>query len=136
MSLCNRNLTPFQRRSMQRIGGMLGGCVALSLFPELFLDPRHFSLATQLAVAILSTFPVIGTMVVIARYLAGETDEYLRSIVIQSILWGLGLVMVADTFFGYIVEYHPSHLPIGIFNMDIFVITGMISLRIQLWRNR
>jgi hypothetical protein len=136
MSLCKRNLTPFQRRSMRRVGGMLGGCVALSLFPQLFLDPKHFSTATQLAVAFLSTFPVIGTMVVIARYLAGETDEYLRNLVVQSILWGFGLVMVADTFLGYVVEYHAIHLPFGILNMDIFVVTGMIALRIQLWRNQ
>jgi hypothetical protein len=136
MSLCKRNLTPSQRRSMQRVGGMLGACVALSLLPGLFQDPRHFSPATQWTVAILATFPIIGTMIVIARYLAGETDEYLRSLVVRSILWGLGLVMVADTFLGYIVEYHPSHLPFGIFNMDIFVVTGIIALRIQLWRNQ
>jgi hypothetical protein len=136
MSLCKRNLTVFQRRSMQRVGGLLGACAALSFFPEIFQDPKHFSPATQWAMAILSTFPVIATMVVIARYLTGETDEYLRNLVVRSILWGLGLVMVADTFFGYLVEYHPNHLPVSVFNMDIFVVTGMIALRIQLWRNQ
>jgi hypothetical protein len=136
MSLCHRNLTPFQRRSMQRIGGMIGGCVSLSLFPELFFDPKHFAPATHFAVAFLATFPVIGTLVVIARYLAGETDEYLRNLVVQSIMWGAGLVMVADTFLGYIVEYMPLHIQFGVFNLELFIITGAIALRVQLWRNR
>ena len=43
----------------------------------------------------------------IARYLNGEKDEYLRSLVVKSTLWGLGLVMVVDPCLGYLVEFLP-----------------------------
>ena len=80
---------------------------------------------------------IVMMMIAIARYLIRETDEYVRNLVIQSILWGFGLVMVADTILGYLIAYQSIHLrSFGVFNMDIFVVTAGIALRIQLWRNR
>jgi hypothetical protein len=132
---CNRNFNAFQRRSMQLIGAMLGCSVALGVsFHSVERD--HFSIATYYGIAALAAVPIIGTMIVIARYLAGEKDEYLRNLVVRAILWGLGMVMVADTFLGYIVEYRSLHLPYLTLNMDIFVVTAILSLRIQLWQNR
>jgi hypothetical protein len=79
-------------------------------------------------------------LVVIARYLTGETDEYLRSLVVRSILWGFGVVMIADTIIGYLIAYQAEeaiHLrSLGVLNLELFIITGAIALRVQLWRNR
>ena len=136
MSYCKKNLNPFQRRSMQLIGAMLGSSVAIGVALQEFSGGSHVTSVTYDLTAVLASVPIIGTLIVIGRYLAGEKDEYLRQLVVQSVLWGFGLVMVADTFLGYIVEYHSIHLPFGLLNMDIFVITAMIALRIQLWRNR
>jgi len=136
MEVCNKGLTAFQRRPMQLIGSMMGTCVALSVALQILFEHHRFSRATYFGVALLAAVPIAGTLIVIARYLQGEKDEYLRNIVVQAILWGFGLVMVADTFLGYVVEYQPVRFAFGIINMDIFVITGMIAVRIQLWRNR
>jgi hypothetical protein len=136
MRVCNKNLTAFQRRSMQLIGAMMAICGGLTgVFPK--IERSHFSTATFCVIAFIAVTPIIGTMVVIARYLAGEKDEYLRHIVMQSILWGLGLVMVIDTFLAYVIEYPSPHVPvITAFNLEIFIITAAIALRIQLWRNQ
>jgi hypothetical protein len=75
-------------------------------------------------------------MILIARYLSGEKDEYLRNLVVQSILWGFGVALVADTFFGYIIELRSTLIPFGSISMDIFVVTAMITLEIKLWRNQ
>jgi hypothetical protein len=136
MLFCNRNFNAFQRRTMQLVGGMLGVCAALSFGSRTLFDPKHFSSATHFAIEVIATIPIIGTLMVIARYLTGETDEYLRSLVVRSILWGFGLVMVTDTLLGSLVQYHSMDLSFGLLNMDIFVVTAIISLRIQLWRNQ
>jgi hypothetical protein len=136
MSLCKRNLTAFQRRSIQLIGSMLGFCVAIGVGPHVLLERHHFSTAAYFGIAVLATIPIIGTLIIISRYLAGEKDEYLRSLVVQSILWGFGVVMIVDTLLAYLVEYHSIDIPFGLFNMEIFIVTAAIALRIQLWRNR
>jgi hypothetical protein len=136
MRFCNKSLSAFQRRSVQLIGSMLGFCVAISVGPHVFLERHHFSAATYFGIAVLATIPIIGTLIVIARYLAGEKDEYLRSLVVRSILWGFGVVMIIDTLLAYLVEYHSIDIPFGLFNMEIFIVTAAIALRIQLWRNR
>jgi len=117
---------------MRQVGGMLAACVALSTGVPALTDSNHLSATTQFILGLLTVIPIIGTMVVIARYLARETDEYLRSLVVRSILWGFGVVMTVDTIAGALVEYHPHHLPFGLLNMDIFVVTSMIALRLQL----
>jgi hypothetical protein len=136
MRLCNKNLHPLQRRSMQLIGAMMAICGGFTaIFPK--IERSHFSTATYCLIAALAVTPIIGTMIVIARYLDGEKDEYLRHIVTQSILWGFGLVMVVDTFLGYVIEYQSPHIPVlTALNLEIFLIVSAIALRIQLWRNR
>ena len=123
-----------QRRSMRMIGAMLGCSVSLGVIFQT-IERNHFSSATYLGIAALAALPIVGTMIVIARYLGRETDEYLRSLVVNSILWGFGAVMVADTFLGYVLQFHSIRLPIGLISMDLFVVTGMITLRIQLWKH-
>jgi hypothetical protein len=135
MRFCNKSLNPFQRRSIQLIGSLMGSCVALGVVFQ-SIKPNHFSAATCAVIAAIAVTPIIGTMIVIARYLAGEKDEYLRNMVVRAILWGFGMVMVIDTFLGYLVQYQPVHLPFLLLNMDIFVVTAMITLRVQMWRNQ
>jgi hypothetical protein len=115
---------------------MMASCAGITaIFPK--IEASHFTVGVYVGIAAISVLPIIGTMIVIARYLAGETDEYLRHIVTQSILWGFGLVMVIDTFLGYIAVYHSPHVPfLTAFNLEVFLITSAIALRIQLSRNR
>src|SRR5271168_3136431 len=135
MRFCRRNLTAYQRRSMRTIEIMMGICIALSVVLQAILERHNLSLATRYGIAILSIAPIVGTMILIARYLRGETDEYLRNLVVESMLWGLGTVMIADTFFSY-VELHSSFIPIGNISVDIFVLVSTITLEIKLWRNQ
>jgi hypothetical protein len=136
MPLCNQSVTPFQRRYIQLIGAMMAISGGLTgIFPR--IDRNHFSTAVFCVIAIVAVTPIIGTLMVIARYLKGEKDEYLRYIVVQSILSGFGTVMVLGTFFGYVLPFSSLHVPLlTVVNLEIFLITAAIALRIQLWRNR
>jgi hypothetical protein len=73
---------------------------------------------------------------VIGRYLSRETDEFVRMLATHSLLWALGVTMVADTILGALNQYNflPGLLPV--LNIELFWITALIALHIQLWRNR
>ena len=129
---CKRNLNAFELLSMRQISGMLGACVAITCGIRAVSDWDHLSLLTRTIVSVLTVVPIIGTLMIVARYLSKETDEYLRSLVVRSILWAFGLVMVTDTIIGSLTQYYPLHLPFGLLNMDIFVVTGTLALRFQL----
>ena len=114
-------------------------CASLSLALH-EVPPNHFLSSTYFAVALIGASPVVLTLVVIARYLAGETDEYLRSLVVRSILWGFGLVMITDTVIGYLIAYQAIPFvylrSLGVLDLELFIVTAAIALRVQLWRNR
>jgi hypothetical protein len=139
MRPCNNSLTRLQRRSVSLVGASMAICASISLALH-SVPSNHFLWSTYCVVALIGASPIILTLIVLARYLTGETDEYLRSLVVRSILWGFGLVMVADTVIGYLTAYQtiPSvHLrSLGVLNLELFIVTGAIALRVQLWRNR
>src|SRR5579859_2030808 len=135
MKFCRRYLSPYQRRSMRTIEIMMGICIAVSILLQAILERHLPSLATRYGMAVLSIAPITMTIILIARYLQGEKDEYLRNLVVESMLWGLGMVMVADSFFSY-VDLHPAVVPFGSLSMDIFVIAATSTLEFKLWRNQ
>ncbi|WP_263352578.1 hypothetical protein [Acidicapsa acidisoli] len=135
MQLCRRNLSTYQRRSMRTIEILMGLCIALSIVLQAILERHNLSMVTRYGIAVLSIAPVIATIIVVARYLRGENDEYLRNLVVESMLWGLGIVLVADTFFSYVQPYS-SLIPFGNISLDIFIVTSSITLEVKLWGNR
>ena len=120
---------------MRIIGILMGVCIALSIVLQAILEKHNLSMVTRYGIAILSIVPVIATILVVARYLRGENDEYLRNLVVESILWGLGIVLVADTFFSYVQPYS-SLIPFGNISLDIFILTASFTLEVKLWGNR
>jgi hypothetical protein len=93
-------------------------------------SPSPFPHATEWRFA-----PIIPTIFLIARYLRGEKDEYMRNLVVESMLWGLGIVLMADTFFSYIGPL-TFFVGIGNISLDIFVLTASTALEIKLRRNQ
>jgi hypothetical protein len=135
MKFCRRDLSPYQRRSVRTIEIMMGICIAISILLQAILERHHPSVGTRYGMAVLSIAPIVMTIILIARYLRGEKDEYLRNLVVESMLWGLGIVMVADSFFSY-VDLHSTIIPFGSLSMDIFVVAATSTLEIKLWRNQ
>jgi hypothetical protein len=138
MSLIH-HLSPLQRKTMALIGSSLAICASLSL--SLFEIPlHHFAATTYGVIALIGAAPIILTVAAIGRYLAKETDEYLRSVAVQAILWGFGVTMILDTLLGYLVAFasmDPIHLrSLGIFNLEIFIVSAGVAMRIRLWKNQ
>lgn len=139
LTCSSKQMNSLQRRTLSLIGVMTGLSASISLELQ-SIRPNHFSTITYLLAALAGAAPIVASMVVLGRYLLRETDEYIRGTVIQSLLWGFGLVIVADTVLGYMMAFNAVdslHLRIlGVFNMEVFLITAGIALRIKLWRDR
>jgi hypothetical protein len=136
MSSCNRNLSPLQRRSIRLFGANLALTAFLTLGAREFYKQTHPPIVFVYFLAALLTIPVIGVIVVVGRYLARETDEFVRMMVVQSLLWGLGVTFAVDTFLGGLFAFPDIYRLIPILNLDLFCVTCGFALRIQLWRNR
>ena len=65
---------------------------------------KHQLLSGPLAwiAGILPALPIIGILVVIGRYLAEETDEYLRMRIVEQVLIATGFLLAATTLYGFL----------------------------------
>jgi len=136
IQLCNKQLSPLQRRTMALFGANLGLTAVFSLATrDLFQQENPSTLLVYLA-AILPTIPVAGVVVVVSRYLTRETDDFIRMLVVQSLLWGLGITFVVDTYLGGLFANPQIFRLIPILNIDLFCVSVGVAVRIQLWRNR
>lgn len=125
-------LKPLQRRS----GSQFGTLLILTMLT--FVSARtvgEYSLVSKSVlrlIELLPAIPVAAMIFIVGRYLARETDEFVRMLVIQSLLWGLGVTMIGDIFFGVIFEDFHTHGLSQIYNIDVFCITALVTLFIQL----
>lgn len=96
--------TPAQRRHSRRVTwAMLG--YAATLIPAVYLV-RHGLVAQpwQTLLAIAPTIPVIGMFASYGRYLAEETDEYQRMLVVRRVLTATTVAMCCAVVFGFLSE--------------------------------
>jgi len=135
MRFCRRQLSSYQQRSLRTIEIMMGICIALSILLQAILERHNLSTPVRYGIALLAIAPIIPTILLIARYLRGEKDEYMRKLVVESMLWGLSFVLIADTFISYIGPLS-FLVVIGNISLDIFVLTASAALEIKLWRNQ
>jgi hypothetical protein len=135
LSFNKKSLSALQRRSLRLFGGCLLLLVFLTIsgwtamFPDL-PGALHYLLAVTPVV------PIVGMMAVVGRYVARETDEFIKTVVTQAVLWAAGCTLVAGIMMGSLSEFTPrlGHI-LPMLSADTFCIAFIISLRTQLWRN-
>ena len=130
----NRNLSPLQRQSMAMFGGlMLLSVVFLSVAHE---AAEHYTVSKSLVMILdlLPAIPISAMILVVSRYLTRETDEFIRLLVMRSLLWGIGTTKVADIVLSAVAR-DPRALHFAVvYNIDVFTVTAMIALSLQLRR--
>ena len=70
--------------------------------------------------AIAPALPVIAVIAIMGLYLIEETDEFIRSVLVQSMLWGVGITLSACTAWGFlenadVVPHIPLYLVFPLF---------------------
>lgn len=145
MSLCNKNMTPLQRRSVQRIGVVSLLTVftnitstsspLVHLIPSLSLShlTSHQAHLTPLFVATLAIFSLLPVLLAVwtaANYLKAEPDEFVRALVIRALLWGLAVTMAGDAIAGVFMTLDARPFPIAVLNSDLLLASTGIAFRL------
>jgi hypothetical protein len=150
MSLCSKNMTPLQRRSMRLMGGVIMLTVITNLssslpnplvdaFPALSqLSARnaHPSALLVGVLSALSVLPVLLAVWIAARYLKAEPDEFIRALVVRSLLWGFAVTMAGDAVAGVFMNLYAHPFPIALLNADLFFISTGFAFRLLQWSYR
>jgi hypothetical protein len=55
--------------------------------------------------AVLPALPLVATLAIVGLYIAEESDEFERSIIVQSMLWGLGGALSVSTIWGFLEDF-------------------------------
>jgi hypothetical protein len=131
--LCKKKLSPLQRRSLGGFAGVIAATAAITLMVHEALEHAHLSLAGICGLAVLAAVPVGALIFIAGRYLARETDEFVRMLVMKAMLWGFGVTMVTDTIYSYLAEYTGSargNSTLQVLNIDVFCVSAGIALRL------
>lgn len=144
MFRCRKNLTSLQRRSMGRVGGVLILTVItnlasphasnplLDLFPNLghFLEQHHTSLGVVGVLSAVSLLPIVLAVWIAATYLREEPDEFVRMLLVRSLLCGFTVTMAADAMLGVLTMLYARPFPISLLNADLFICGTGIAFRV------
>jgi len=137
MGINRKNLSPYQRQSLRSIERLMGISIATNILLQAILYRHHPGLAIRFGMAILSITPILVTIVRVTRYLKGEKDDYLRVVVVESMLWGLAATLVSDAFLSFLDLSSTLIIPLaGSLSLDIFIFIASLSLEIKLWSCR
>jgi hypothetical protein len=128
----NKHLNPLQRRSGVLFGVLL--ILTMIAFAAAHLAAEHAPLSKAMLrlIELLPAVPVAAMVVVTGRYLARESDEFIRMVVTQALLWGFGVAMIGDIVFGVVFAGFSAVGITQIYNIDVFVITAIAALAVQL----
>jgi hypothetical protein len=145
MSLCSKNMTPLQRRSTQLMGSAMLLTVITNLttpnlpnplvdmFPALSQLAAHNAHPSPLLLGVLSALAVLPVLLAVwiaARYLKAEPDEFIRALVVRSLLWGFAITMAGDAITGVLMSVDPRPFPLTILNADLFFASTGIAFRL------
>ena len=99
------NRSPAGRRYLKRfIPTMIVYVVAILAASFGF---KLFQLSGPLAwaVAIAPALPILGVIAIMGLYIKEETDEFQRNVLIEAMLWALGLTLAITTVWGFLEIY-------------------------------
>jgi len=80
--------------------------------------------------ALLPAVPTVASLVVVGLYISEEKDEFERSIIIRSVLWGLGAALAVGSTWGMLEQFaqapHLSSFLSYLFFWIVWAISGTI----------
>lgn len=108
-----KTMSPAAKRYLARFFPAMAAYVAV-LFASVWLikhQAPHGPLLWVLAIA--PAAPIIAVIAIMGLYLIEETDEFVRAMLVQAMLWGIGVTLAGCTAWGFLenVDLVP-HLPL------------------------
>jgi len=120
------------RRYLARFTPLMGAYVAV-LMGTLYALERFEPQGPLLwALGLAPALPLIGCIVVMGLYLTEEKDEFPRAILVESMLWGIGITLAAATAWGFLenagaVPHFPTYLMFPLFCGAMGLAQGFVT---------
>ena len=128
----NKNLSQFQRRSLQLFSSSIIFTAFLTMMTRTWFKDYHPTGPIAWLVALIPAAPFIGTIVIAMRYLARETDEFIRTQVLLALLQGALITLVLTVIYSSLENFLKIPDAPAMAYVDIFLVASMIALRIHL----
>jgi hypothetical protein len=93
------------RRYIYRLFPMMLLYIFFLIFAKWAFHHSHPTGLVVYLLAALPALPLVGTLAVVGLYIVEESDEFERSIIVQSMLWGLGGALSLSTIWGFLEDF-------------------------------
>jgi hypothetical protein len=100
--LCDETTGSARRRYNRRVLWLTALYGVLVIGFALILKATHPVTPIRYAMGLVSAAPAVGTIVALGVYLAEEPDEFRRRLLVEAVVWGMGVVMVLTTVWGFV----------------------------------
>ncbi|HWU81305.1 MAG TPA: hypothetical protein VN158_14720 [Caulobacter sp.] len=113
-------LTPAGRRYLARFFPAMFSYVVVLLASLWFIETYHPKGPLLWVLGVAPAIPVIAVIAVMGLYMMEETDEFLRTVLVQSMLWGIGVTLALCTAWGFlenvgVIPHFPLYLVFAVF---------------------
>lgn len=98
-------LSRARRRYLLRLAPTMAVYAAFVYLTSWSFQHLHPAGVSVYLLAMLPALPLVGSLAVVALYVAEEADEFERSILVRSVLWGLGGSLAVSTIWGALEEF-------------------------------
>ena len=107
-------------------------------FPGLasYLARQHASLGFAGILSAVSLLPIVLAVWIAATYLKAEPDEFVRMLLVRSLLWGFTVTMAGDAVLGVLTMLYAHPFPVSLLNADLFIIGTGVAFRVLGWSYR
>jgi hypothetical protein len=128
----NQNLSRLQRRSILLSGISLIFTAALTILTHVCFKRYHPAGALAWLFALLPSLPFLGIVLIATRYLARETDEFIRTQALFAMLQGSLITLVFTVIYGFLQDFLNISGPPAMAYVDIFIVATMFSLAFRI----
>jgi hypothetical protein len=95
-------MSPAARRYMKRFIPTMLLYVLVLVGSILAIKRLHPEGPLLWLLAVAPALPILAVIWVMGRYLVEETDEFLRAMAVQAMLWGIGVTLALATVWGFL----------------------------------
>lgn len=83
--------------------------------------------------AILPALPLVGSLAIVGLYIAEESDEFERSVLVQSMLWGFGVALAIGSVWGCLEDFaNAPHRSASYAYFSFWIVMGISQTFIRL----
>jgi hypothetical protein len=128
----NKNLSRFQRRSLQLFSSSIIFTAFLTMMTRTWFKDYGPTGPIAWMLALIPSIPFIATVINAMRYLARETDEFIRTQVLLALLQGSLITLVCTVIYSLLQNFIKIPDAPAMAYIDIFLVASMIALRVHL----